>query len=107
MDYEFIGKAVWIKKEKILVISDLHLGYEEMLNEQGVLVPRFQYKETISDLEKIFKKLGKEKIKEIIILGDLKHEFGKISVQEWKDVFGILEFLEKKRWKDCCFERNT
>ena len=28
LKYKFIGKSVWIEKEKVLVIADLHIGYE-------------------------------------------------------------------------------
>ena len=25
---EMIGKALWIKKQKVLILADLHIGYE-------------------------------------------------------------------------------
>lgn len=79
---------------KILVISDLHLGYEEGLRGIG-LVPRYQYKETIEKLERIFSLLNKEKIKieKILILGDLKHEFSENSASEWRETLQLLDFL--------------
>ncbi|MFH1711113.1 MAG: metallophosphoesterase [Nanoarchaeota archaeon] len=90
--YEFLDKALWFPVEKVLVISDLHVGYEESLNSAGVFLPRFQFDEMISDLKRIFKKTGK--VKEVIINGDLKHEFGKISEQEWKETLEVLDFLQ-------------
>src|SRR3989338_4376527 len=77
---KFIGKSLYLGKEKILVIADLHLGYKE-------------------ELEKIFEKLKREKrkIKEIVILGDLKHEFSRISRQEWQETLKLIEILQKKR----------
>ncbi len=96
--FEFIGKSLYFPKKKILVIADLHIGYEEMLNEQGILIPRAQFKEIMQDLEEIFKKI-REKIEEVIILGDLKHEFGKISSQEWRETKKVLDFLKKKTKK--------
>lgn len=92
-EYQFIDKAVFIEKEKILVIADLHLGYEESLQKAGVFVPKHQYKETIQSLKKIFARVGK--IKELIILGDLKHEFSGNSNQEWREVDGFLDFLKE------------
>jgi hypothetical protein len=89
-----MDKALYLEQEKILVIADLHLGYEEYLNKQGVFLPRFQYKKIIEDLDKIF--LEVEKVKEIIILGDLKHEFGGILRQEWREVLNFLNYLKKK-----------
>jgi putative SbcD/Mre11-related phosphoesterase len=94
-----IGLALWIPKEKTLAISDLHLGYEEMLNKQGIMMPRINFSEIKQKLEKIFLKINKNgqepKIEKIIINGDLKHEFGTISQQEWKETLDMLEFLEK------------
>lgn len=89
---EIIGLALWIKKEKTLIISDLHLGYEEMLERQGVLTPRFQLKDMVEQLTKIFKKVQPETV---VINGDLKHEFGNILGQEWRDILRLFEFLEK------------
>lgn len=138
---KFIDKSVFLEEENVLVISDLHLGYEEYLNERGVLVPRQQYNEIIENLEKIFEgiNIGKKKtkdekgrivgklrkiinkqekthnrnvrslfinnkennkIKKIIILGDLKHEFGTVNRQEWNDVLSFLDFLEGKLEKN-------
>ena len=52
---EIIDLALYLKKEKILIISDLHLGYEEALNKQGYLIPRFQFEEIIKKLKSILK----------------------------------------------------
>jgi hypothetical protein len=94
--YEFIGKAVYIEKIKTLVITDIHLGFEEYMEQQGVYVPRTQYREVIRDSEGIFQKLGQREIREILILGDLKHEFGTISRQEWREVSDFIDFLKQK-----------
>ncbi len=74
-----------------LVLSDLHLGYEQSLNREGLMIPKFQFKKILERLEKITKYSGLEKI---IINGDLKHEFGKISWQEHKEVKSFLEYLQ-------------
>jgi hypothetical protein len=95
---EIFGLTLWLKKEKTLIFADLHLGYEEELNALGFLIPRFQYKEILDYLEKdIFSKIFPERV---IINGDLKHEFGRISEQEWQEVLGFLDFLEKKFCKN-------
>lgn len=84
--------------ENNLVISDVHLGYEESLNKKGILVPKFQFKDTINRLEKIFEQLEEEKIilQNIVVNGDLKHQFGKISDDEWRDVLNLIDYLIKK-----------
>lgn len=89
---EIMDLCLYLKKEKTLIIADIHMGYEEALNKQGILVPRFQYAETMKRLENLLK--GFE-IKQIIINGDLKHEFGTISETEWRHTLGILDLLFK------------
>lgn len=81
-----------IVKENILVISDVHMGYEEALNKKGILIPRFQFKEIIQRLEKIIKS---KVFSKIIINGDVKHEFGTISEQEWRHTLQLFDFLKK------------
>ncbi len=89
-DIEIVDLA--LKYKDILIIGDLHLGFEESLIKQGFLIPYSQLKKTISRLEKIIKKA---KPKTIIINGDLKDEFGTISRQEWKEITQFIEFLQK------------
>jgi len=43
--------AVYIKRLNLLVITDLHLGYETAAAEEGMFIPKIQYKKTIEDLE--------------------------------------------------------
>ena len=95
MNIKFLNKCVLIKEKSknILVLGDLHIGYEESLNKIGVLVPRMQFKEMVDELREIFSDTGR--VDEIVLLGDLKHEFGEISKQEWKEVTGILDLFKK------------
>jgi hypothetical protein len=88
----FLNKGVLLE-DGSLVIADLHLGYEEALNKEGVFLPKQQYKEIIRDLKEIFREV---EVKRVIILGDLKHEFGKISKQEWREILDFFDFLKKK-----------
>jgi hypothetical protein len=76
---------------KTLVLGDVHIGYEEALNKQGVLIPRFQYADIVNRIESI---LGSGTFDTIVINGDLKHEFGVISRTEWKQTLDILQLLE-------------
>ncbi|OGJ21754.1 hypothetical protein A3K73_06965 [Candidatus Pacearchaeota archaeon RBG_13_36_9] len=112
-NFKFIGKTLYFPERKVLVLGDLHLGWEESLNEQGIFVPRRQFQEIVRDLNEVFEKIKKEKIegegrikeeleekiKEIVVLGDLKHEFGEISEQEWREVKGILDIFKAKAEK--------
>jgi len=90
---EIIETALWLKKQNILIINDLHIGYEEVLQRKGILVPKFQLKEIITKLEHI---LEKTKPETVIINGDLKHEFGTVLKQEWKEVLQFLDVVLQK-----------
>ncbi|MEK6900199.1 MAG: metallophosphoesterase [Nanoarchaeota archaeon] len=87
---EAIGTALWFSKEKTLVINDLHIGYEESLHLKGVLVPKMQLELIKEKMKEILQKVKPDKI---VINGDLKHEFGKVLRQEWREVMHFLEFL--------------
>lgn len=90
-DIEIVDLA--LKYKDNLIISDLHIGLEECMNKEGILIPRFQLEEIFNRLDKIFSKV---KVKNIIINGDIKHEFGTISRQEWRDTLRILDYLMEK-----------
>lgn len=82
-------KDLALKYKNYLIISDLHIGLEEALNKQGILIPRFQFNEIKEKLKKLLTK----EVKTVVIAGDLKHEFGVISEQEWRHTLQILDLL--------------
>lgn len=88
---QIMGLGLYLPKHCCLILSDIHMGYEEAM--KGVMLPRFQLKDTIQHLDSIFKQTGK--LKQIIITGDLKHEFGKILVQEWRNVLRFIDYLQQ------------
>ena len=85
--------CLYLVKEKILIISDPHIGLEEAMTKEGMLIPRFGFKDQKKRLNKILHGLD---INKIIINGDLKHEFGVISNTEWSQTLELLDILEKK-----------
>lgn len=95
---EVIDTSLWMPEENVLIINDLHIGYEQALRINGILVPKHQLEEIIQIMENILNKIrikAKTKPNTIIINGDLKHEFGKILKQEWSEVLKFLDFLLK------------
>ncbi|MBI4447376.1 metallophosphoesterase [Candidatus Woesearchaeota archaeon] len=82
--------GLYLKKEKVAVISDLHIGFEEALNKQGILVPRFQFEDLTNELKKFLKDF---ETKIVVVNGDLKHEFGTISETEWRQTLQIIDLL--------------
>ena len=53
--YIFVGKTLFFPKEKILVIGDLHIGYEAMLRQSGILIEKNQVKDIIKDFIDVFR----------------------------------------------------
>lgn len=90
---EYIGKCLLVETEKkrILVIGDLHLGYEDVLENAGIFAGRRILDEAIDYLNRVFKKVGK--IDEIVLLGDVKHYFGSILKQERGDIIKLLNYF--------------
>ncbi|MBI5460432.1 metallophosphoesterase [Methanobacterium sp.] len=82
-----------LEVEDHLIISDLHLGYEEALNYQGIMIPKFQYPKIIKRMEEIH---SQSDCTSIIINGDLKHEFGKINRQEWNETLKFMDYLKRR-----------
>ncbi|MCF7871586.1 metallophosphoesterase [Candidatus Woesearchaeota archaeon] len=89
---EIKGPSLFLKKEKILIICDIHIGQERIMNRQGINIPLNQYKQINEFTEKI---LEETKPKQIIINGDLKHDFGKITNDEWDKITLFLKNLKK------------
>ena len=85
---EIINKA--LKIEDTLIISDLHFGYETSLNNQGLMIPQYQFDKLIDSLDAIQEKANADSI---ILNGDIKHNFGNISKQEWKEVLSFIDYL--------------
>jgi putative SbcD/Mre11-related phosphoesterase len=98
-----IGLTLYLEKHKVLVIADSHIGYEEALNKEGVMIPRLQYKEIMKQLEPVFKEIKPDII---VMLGDIKHEFGTISRQEWRDTLNLLDYLLSKTGKVILIKGN-
>lgn len=69
-------------KEKILVISDLHIGFEHSLAEQGINIPSH----TPRILDRIRSLAKKHDATRLFILGDVKHEVVGISLQEYAEL---------------------
>jgi hypothetical protein len=74
--------------ERILVVADLHIGWEVSLAQKGIHVPS----QTPKLLEKMIQLIKTTAPTSIIFLGDIKHAVEKVELEEWKDV---PEFFEK------------
>lgn len=93
MTHRFHGKCLLVEtgSKRLLVMSDLHLGFEESLRSSGVFVPTNLVADTRKELEEALRQAGK--VDEIVVLGDLKHMFGFAMRREGKEVFDILDLM--------------
>lgn len=89
----FDDYCLYLKNTKSVVIADLHLGYEGVMQSEGVFFPRYQKNVILNRLERIFDGLSP---KEVIVNGDFKHEFSRNLNQEWREVKEVLDFLMKR-----------
>lgn len=79
-------------KEKTLVVSDLHIGFEASLAKQGIHIPS----QTSKMLKLMLKLIKISKPSSIIILGDLKHTIARIEIEERRDIPSFLNELIKR-----------
>jgi len=89
--------ALYLSKERAVVITDLHLGIEYEIFHSGITIP--------SQIEKIEKRIDElikmAKAKHLIILGDVKHQVPNISWQEYREIPKFLEHFSKKIKVSC------
>lgn len=89
------GLSLFIKKQNTLIFSDIHIGYEQSLQKQGIFIPIKAYDEMMIKTEKTINKMisGKNIIKKIIINGDILHSFSKISLDEKRLLKDFMNML--------------
>ncbi len=73
----------------MLVVADLHLGWEVSLSHQGIHVPS----QVPRLLEKLRKIVNDVHPRQLILLGDVKHAVAKVELEEWKYVPEFFEGL--------------
>lgn len=78
-------------KQRVVVIGDLHIGWEVALAQQGIHVPS----QTAKMLERLKKIIADEKPSRIVMLGDIKHSVTGAELEEWRDVPEFFEGLLK------------
>ena len=76
---------------RIMVIADLHIGWEIALANQGIHVPT----QTPKLLKKLKDLLSTYKPEKLLILGDIKHTVATAQKTEWQDVPDFFIELRK------------
>jgi len=76
---------------KTAIISDLHIGIENVLQERGVAIPRIQIDEIIRNVKNL---IDKYHVNRLVIAGDFKHEFSKNLPYELEDIKRFIESID-------------
>ena len=82
--------ALFISNKKILVVADLHIGIETELREYGLNTSS----QTQTMTNHLISLCRKYRPKEIVLLGDIKHNIPSPTIQERKDVENFLEAIQ-------------
>lgn len=84
------GLLLETRSTRVLVVADLHIGYEKELSTQGVHVPP-QSRRLLQRLSKLREETRAEYL---LLLGDVKHSISRAESEELREV---REFLKKLR----------
>jgi len=87
-----VDVGLFLEESSTLIIGDIHLGQEENLQKQGILIPQNQYLQVLKTTIKIIEATNP---KIVIINGDLKHNFGNITGGEWDEISKYLKTIKK------------
>lgn len=78
-----------VGSERVLVVADLHIGWEAALAQKGVHIPS----QTPKIQERLLRMIRKCKPTSIIFAGDVKHTIATAEVEEWRDVPEFFETI--------------
>lgn len=79
------------KNLRVLVVADLHIGWEVALAQEGVYIPS----QTPRILERLLKMVRRVKPTRLLFLGDVKHTVAKVELEEWRDIPSLFETIQK------------
>ena len=82
------------RREKYLVVTDLHIGFESSFISNEIFIGK---NTTINDIiDELSEIIDSEKPNSVILLGDIKSSIKNISKIEWNDVPLFFEKIKKK-----------
>lgn len=86
-------RALWMPDTSVLVVADIHLGYESDLFDEP-FYPRMQFEDVAKRMKVLIRRYSPENV---IIDGDLKHEFSSMPYGEFRDAEDFLDLLGERR----------
>jgi len=80
------------KSERVVVLGDLHIGWEVTLAQQGIHIPS----QTDKMLQRLLAIIDAVDPSRLLMLGDVKHSVTGAELEEWRDVPEFFEALLKR-----------
>jgi putative phosphoesterase, SbcD/Mre11-related len=84
---------IFVKSIQSIILSDLHLGYENVAAKNGVFLPKLNLNHIIEQIDNFVLKIGKNNINNIIVLGDIKNEFDEVDQAEIDELFSFVHHI--------------
>jgi len=82
--------CAWYKPKDIIILADIHMGYESGLKEEGFSLPLFQKDEVLDKISTIKEKYDPQTF---VIAGDFKHDFGRSEKREFSDILDTMDYI--------------
>jgi putative SbcD/Mre11-related phosphoesterase len=83
--------AIYFKSLDSIIVSDIHIGFEEEMARKGIYLPRLQKRKFI---ETVTRAIESFKTNKLIINGDIKHRLDGLGFQERKDLEEVFKILK-------------
>jgi hypothetical protein len=84
--------ALYIEAERAVVLADLHLGLEDEQEAKGIHIPVTVFPRILESVLAPARAVGASKV---ILLGDVKHEFGPPTEAEWFAVRKLVKAVKE------------
>ncbi len=88
----YAAASLQTEEARILIVADLHVGWEMALAKKGIHVPS-QMPRLLAKLSSL---LSEYKPDKLLILGDVKHTIATAEMGEWHDIPDLFNELKKK-----------
>ncbi len=82
--------VIYLRRYRMALLADTHIGFEEEMAEKGVYIPRFQKKRFIGILEDLFNSVN---VEVLTLVGDFKHKFDKLGRIERIELDEIIRYV--------------
>lgn len=102
-DIYLLPRALFLKRERALVLSDTHIGFEQLLRKQGIQLPNRSYPYMKEEIKRY---IDFSKPSTIILNGDIKEEFSDLSYQEFHEMKDFITFLKGEKLRIIAIRGN-